>query len=51
MPDLGQYAGPVLAAYGVGILLLAVLTGLSLTRSSVAKKQLQDLEDRRRKNG
>ncbi len=51
MPDLGQYAGPVLASYAVAILLLVVLTALSLMRASKAKKTLDELEARRRNNG
>ena len=32
MPDLGVYAGPVLAAYGISIALLALIVGVSVRR-------------------
>ncbi len=51
MPDLGQYAGPVLAAYGVGLFLLIGLTVWSLNAAKSSKKQLEELEARRKKNG
>ncbi len=51
MPDLGKYALPVLGAYGVAIVLILALTWLSLRRSSRLRKELSELERRRKKNG
>jgi heme exporter protein D len=42
MPDLGEYAGPVLAAYGVSILLLVGLAVFTVRRA----RKLRDLLDR-----
>ncbi|WP_296424198.1 heme exporter protein CcmD [Yoonia sp.] len=47
MPDLGQYANAVLAAYGVSIVLLVVLVGLSWWRSARVRAALERVE----KNG
>ena len=47
MPDLGQYAMPVLAAYGAGIALLVGLTLLSLLRARKVKQHLAAMETRR----
>ena len=44
MPDLGAYAGTVLAAYGVTIGLLAVLIGTSLWRSARVRTKLSKLD-------
>jgi len=51
MPDLGKYEATVLAAYGVTIVLLLALVGLSLWRSRRSKRQLAELEARRKKHG
>ncbi|MBU0642262.1 MAG: heme exporter protein CcmD [Alphaproteobacteria bacterium] len=47
MPDLGKYAGDVLAAYGITILLLAGLIWRSLARSAKMKRLLKQAEERR----
>lgn len=47
MPDLGQYATEVLAAYGASFLLLGGLIGLSWRRYQWVKKALAEIE----KNG
>ncbi len=47
MPDLGKYAGTVLAAYGVTALLLAAMIALSLIRSYRTARELDRLEIRR----
>jgi len=50
MPDLGKYEVTVLAAYGVSIVLIVLLVAISLARSARTKRQLAELESRRRKN-
>lgn len=51
MPDLGKYETAVLGAYGVAIALIVALVAVSLIRSAISKRQLTELEERRRKNG
>ena len=51
MPDLGQYSGPVLSAYAVGIVLITALTVLSLLRANRMRRNLKDIEARRKNNG
>jgi heme exporter protein D len=51
MPDLGKYAGDVLAAYGITFVLLGGLIALSLRTSAKVKKRLKSAEERRKKNG
>ena len=46
MPELGKYAGEVLSAYGVSLLLLAGLVGLSVLRSRRVAKALREVEER-----
>ncbi|QQA44451.1 heme exporter protein CcmD [Pelagovum pacificum] len=48
MVNLGNYAGEVLSAYGVTILVLAVLIGLSVRKSRKARAALDAVE---RQNG
>ena len=48
MPDLDRYAGTVLGAYGVTLVLLAVLVGLTLRRSREVRRRLARLEAERR---
>lgn len=50
IPDLGRYAGTVLAAYGVTLALLAALVGLSLWRAARVARALAARE-RRGRNG
>lgn len=47
MPDLGEYATEVVAAYGVSIFLLVVIVGLSLNRSRKVREKLDQVEARR----
>lgn len=47
MIDLGKYEGTVLAAYGITLLLLVLLIGMSLWASAKARRALEALE----KNG
>lgn len=48
MPDLGAYAGPVLAAYGATLALLGLLVGLSLRRAGRVRRELAAVEARRK---
>lgn len=53
-PELGRYAGPVLTAYAVSILLLIGLVLWSLRRSARIKRALEAQETRmaaKRKEG
>ena len=45
MPDLGAYAGPVLGAYAVSLLLLAALVVASWRRAVRTRKLLEDVEN------
>ncbi len=44
MPDLGKYAGAVLSAYGISLLLLAGLVAFSFWRARVVRAQLDRAE-------
>lgn len=45
MPELGEYAGPVLAAYGISLALLIVIVWLSVRRSRAVKTALERVEN------
>jgi len=51
MPDLGKYETTVLSAYGVTILLLVALVGLSLWRARKVRRALAAQEERMARNG
>jgi heme exporter protein D len=53
MPELGQYAGTVLGAYGVTLALLALLIALTLHRAAKVRRELAKIEarDPRRTDG
>ena len=51
MPDLGKYAGTVLGAYGVGLLLLVALVAMTLWQGARVKRALQDVEARSKSDG
>jgi heme exporter protein D len=51
MPDLGKYAVEVLSAYGVSLVLLAVLLWMTLRRGKAARAELAQVEAEARKNG
>ncbi len=51
MPELGKYADTVLSAYAASIILLVGLVAISLWRSNRVKKQLQEIENKAKKNG
>lgn len=44
MPDLGKYAGAVLSAYGISLLLLLGLVAFSVWRARIVKAQLDRAE-------
>lgn len=46
IPDLGKYAGAVLSAYAISLLLMAAIVLVSLWRARVVKQQLKDVEAR-----
>lgn len=48
MPDLGKYAGAVMASYGVSILLIAALVAVSLWQGARVRRALQDAEARQK---
>lgn len=47
MPDLGDYAGPVLLAYGVSLVLLGGLVAWSVLRNARVKAELARQEGQR----
>lgn len=51
IPDLGKYAVPVLASYGVSLLLIAGLVWSSLRRSARVRRALDEIESRRKRDG
>lgn len=44
IPDLGRYAGTVLGAYGVSLLLILGLIGLSVFRGDRVRRALEKAE-------
>ncbi|PKP73376.1 MAG: heme exporter protein CcmD [Alphaproteobacteria bacterium HGW-Alphaproteobacteria-6] len=51
MVELGKYAGVVLAAYGVSLLLLAGLVGLTLWQGARTRRALDAQERRMAQDG
>ena len=51
MPELGKYAFAVLSSYGVTIVLLISIVALSLRRARKVRSALEDVENRRGRNG
>ena len=51
MPDLGKYAETVLSSYAISLALLAALVGLSLWQGAKARRQLNQIEERRKSDG
>ena len=49
MPDLGKYAGTVLGAYAVALILLALLVALTLWQGARTKRALEAVEARKSK--
>ena len=46
MPDLGDYAGAVLSAYAVSIVLLVAIVVMSWLQSRSVRRQLDEIEER-----
>lgn len=46
MPDLGKYAGAVLSAYGVSLVLIFLLVAASIWRARKIKAELERVEAR-----
>jgi heme exporter protein D len=51
LPDLGKYAGAVLAAYSASIVLLVGLVVMSVVKGRRVRKQMQEIEARGEQNG
>lgn len=51
IPDLGKYAFTVLMSYGASLALLVLLIGLSLRRGARVRRELDEIEARRRRDG
>lgn len=51
MPDLGKYADAVLSSYAVSIVLIVALVAFSVIRARRVRAQLDDVEQRSRRNG
>jgi len=51
IPDLGKYAGAVLAAYGASGVLLVGLVVISVVKGRRVRKQMQEIEERGEQNG
>ncbi|MEP2891336.1 heme exporter protein CcmD [Tateyamaria sp.] len=51
MPDLGKYADAVLSAYAVSVLLLVAIVALTLLRGRRVRAQMQEVEERAKRNG
>lgn len=51
MPDLGKYAVEVVSAYVVSLALIGALAGWYWARGRAVRRQLQDVEVRKEKNG
>ena len=51
MPDLGKYADAVLSSYAASLLLLAVLVLMTLRSGRKARRALEEVERRGKRNG
>lgn len=51
MPDLGKYAEAVLSSYAVSIGLIVALVAVSVLRARKVRAQLDEVEQRSRRNG
>ena len=51
MPELGKYADAVLSSYGISIALLLVLVIASVYRARRVRRELDEVEQRIRRNG
>lgn len=51
MPELGKYADAVLSSYGISLGLLLVLVVVSIRRARRVRAELDEVEQRVRRNG
>ena len=51
MPELGKYADAVLSSYGISLALLVVLVAVSVRRARRVRAELEEVEQRVRRNG
>lgn len=51
MPELGKYAFAVLSSYGLSIVLIVALVGLSIWRGRRVKARLDAVERKARQDG
>lgn len=51
MPDLGRYATEVLSSYAVSLVLIVALVAVSVRRARAARRALDEVEARIRRNG
>ncbi|MEX5729323.1 heme exporter protein D [Rhodovulum iodosum] len=51
MPELGKYAAAVLSSYGISLVLMIGLVVLSLMRGARVRRQLDEVEARRKADG
>ncbi len=50
MPELGKYTDTVLSAYGVSLLLILGLVVVSILRARKVKNQLQEVEEKAKRD-
>ncbi|MBK1636192.1 heme exporter protein CcmD [Rhodovulum adriaticum] len=48
IPDLGKYAGAVLSSYAISLGLLILLVAFSVWRAARVRRQLEEVEARRK---
>lgn len=51
MPELGKYADAVLSSYGISLALLLLLVVVSVRRARRVRAELDEVEQRVRRNG
>ncbi|WP_331459964.1 heme exporter protein CcmD [Cochlodiniinecator piscidefendens] len=51
MPDLGKYTVEVSMAYGVSLILIFLLVGVSILQARRARRALLEIEERRKSDG
>ncbi|ARE38490.1 Cytochrome c-type biogenesis protein CcmD, interacts with CcmCE [Rhodovulum sp. P5] len=51
IPELGKYAAAVLSSYGVSLVLMVGLILMSLWRGGRVRRQLDEIEARRKSDG
>lgn len=48
IPDLGKYAGAVMSSYGISLVLILGLVLMSVWRGAQVRRQLDEVETRRK---